>query len=166
MTKRFFLVVKAAVNDDFSLLNLERGFINNLGVGMGNFSEASILEYLYKKYPTDYIKRTISDYYFMKGRYEDAYRSLFGIVQYTATDYYKLGIAYLMDGYPDVADNFFTKSILLGDNVYNAYMAKVILQAQSGDFKGVVYYLKLILKKERVWLNTNVFLSFDIKLVP
>lgn len=166
MTKRFFLVVKAAVSDDFSLLNLERGFINNLGVGMGNFSEASILEYLYKKYPTDYIKRTISDYYFMKGRYEDAYRSLFGIVQYTATDYYKLGIAYLMDGYPDVADNFFTKSILLGDNVYNAYMAKVILQAQSGDFKGVVYYLKLILKKERVWLNTNVFLSFDIKLVP
>ncbi len=165
MVKRLFLVVKAAVDSDFSLLNLEGGFINNLGIDMNNFSETSILEYLYKKYPTDYIKRTISDYYLMKGNYEKAYRSLFGIVQYTATDYYKLGIAYLMDGYPDVADNFFTKSILLGDNVYNAYMAKVILQAQSGDFKGVVYYLKLILKKERVWLNTNVFLSFDIKLV-
>ncbi len=166
MTKRFFLSVKAAVDSDFALLNLEKGFINDLGVTIKRFSETSILQYLFKNYPTDYIKRTISDFYLIKNDYEDAYRSLFGFVQYTATDYYKLGIAYLMDGYPDVADNFFTKSILLSDDAYNAYMAKVIIQAQAGDFKGVLYYLKLILKKDRVWLNSNEFLSFDIKLVP
>ncbi len=163
--KRLFLVLKAVIGDDFDLLNLEKGFLSNLGVKINTISETTILRYLYDKYPTDYIKRAISDFYLINKDYEDAYRALFGIVQYTAVDYYKLGIAYLMDGYPDVADNFFTKSILLGDDVYNAYMAKVILQAQAGDLKGVVYYLKLILKKERVWLNTNVFLSFKIKLV-
>ncbi len=165
IAKRTFLVIKAAVNSDFALLSLEKGFVNSLGADIKGFSEKDILEYFYKNYPTDYIKRTISDFYLIKNDYEDAYRALFGIVQYTATDYYKLGIAYLMDGYPDVADNFFTKSILLSGDVYNAYMAKVILQAQSGSFKGVTYFLKLILKKERVWLNTDVFLSFKIRLV-
>ena len=163
-TKRLLLIVKAAVNDDFVFLNLEKTDINELGVNIADFSQLSVLKYFYKNYPTDFIKRTISDYYLMKHDYENAYRSLFNINQYSSADYYKLGIAYLMDGYPDAADNFLTKSILLSDGVYNAYFAKVILQAQSGDYNGVVYYLKMILKKDRGWMNMNAFLSFDIEL--
>ncbi len=162
--KRMFLLVKSALNDDLVFLKLEKEFARKVNIDIDTSSNLTILKYFYKYYPTNFIKRTISDYYLMMKNYEESYRALFDIQPYSAEDYYKLGIGYLLDNYPNVADNFFTKSILKGDNLYNAYMAKVILQAQKGDLNGVVYYLKLILKKERMWLNTDVFLTFDIEL--
>ena len=162
--KHMFLLVKSALDDDLVFLNLEKEFAKKINIDIDTSSNLTILKYFYSHYPTNFIKRVISDYYLMIKNYEEAYRALFDIQPYTAEDYYKLGIAYLLDNYANVADNFFTKSILKGDNFYNAYMAKVILQAQKGDLKGVMYYLKLILKKERMWLNTDVFLTFDIEL--
>ncbi len=165
-TKRLFLVVKAALDDDLAFLTLERPFERLFGFNMDTSSNLEVLKYLTRYYPTDFIKRTLSDYYLIKRDYENAYRALFGIPNYNAVDYYKFGIAYLLDGYPEVADNFFTKSILNGVEFYNAYVAKEIIQAMKGDYQGVLYYMKIILKKERAWLNTDVNLSFRINFLP
>jgi tetratricopeptide (TPR) repeat protein len=126
---------------------------------------AEILEYFNKSYKNNnFIKRALSDCYLFDKKYNEAYRAMFGIPQYSSEDYYKLGIAYLMSGFPEAADNFFTKSILKGIDIYNAYMAKAIMQAQKGDLKGILYYLKIMLKKDMSWLNTYIFLSFDLEL--
>ncbi len=162
-TKRLFLIVKAALHDDLAFLEIEKPFEKMLGLKIERFSNLNILKYLVKYYPTDFIRRTLSDYYLIKKDYENAYRALFGIPVYNAVDYYKFGIAYLLDGYPEVADNFFTKSILNGVGFYNAYVAKEIIQAMKQDYHGVLYYLKIILKKQRAWLDTDVTLSFRIE---
>ncbi len=163
--KHLFLLIKAAINNDLEFLSVEKEFedIINLNIDVTNYT--TIMEYFNKKYKNSvFIKRTLADCYLFDKQYEKAYRAMFGIPQYNAEDYYKMGIAYYLDGYPEAADNFFTKSILKGVDLTNAYMAKAIMQAQKGDLKGVVYYLKIMLKKDLAWYNTYIFLSFDLEL--
>ncbi len=160
--RRLFLVIRAALNDDLDYIRLESAFLKSFGLAIDATNNLSIIKYFARYYPTDFIRRTLSDYYLIEKDYEDAYRALFGIPVYTAVDYYKFGIAYLLDGYPEVADNFFTKSILKSAGMYDGYVAKVILQAAKGDLKGIEYYLKIILKRERAWFNSDVYLSYKI----
>ncbi len=163
--KHLFLLIKAAMNGNLSFLSIEKEFERMINLDIDTTNYTTVMEYFDKTYKNNvFIKRTLADCYLFDKKYEKAYRAMFGIPQYSAEDYYKLGISYLMSGYPEVADNFFTKSILKGVDISNSYMAKAIIQAQKGDLKGVAYYLKILLKKGMVWFNTYIFLSFDLEL--
>jgi tetratricopeptide (TPR) repeat protein len=163
--KHMFLLIKSAIKGDLAFLSLEKEFERMINIDINTKNYTTILEYFNKSYKNNnFIKRALSDCYLFDKKYNEAYRAMFGIPQYSSEDYYKLGIAYLMSGFPEAADNFFTKSILKGIDIYNAYMAKAIMQAQKGDLKGILYYLKIMLKKDMSWLNTYIFLSFDLEL--
>ncbi len=164
--KHLFLLIKASMGSDLGFLRLEKEFESVINLNIDASSYTTILEYFNKAYKNNiFIKRTLSDCYLFDKQYNKAYRALFGIPQYSSEDYYKLGIAYLMSGFNEAADNFFTKSILKGIDLYNAYMAKAIMQAQKGDLKGIIYYLKIMLKKDMAWYNTYIFLSFNMELI-
>ncbi|AEA33990.1 tetratricopeptide repeat protein [Hippea maritima] len=164
--KRVFLLFEAALGQDLDYLSIEKAFERAIGIGWNPSSLVSLCEYFFKNYDNDFIKRLMATMYLLNGQPQKAYQAMYNVKVYTAEDYYKLGVAYLLSGYPEIADNFFTKSILKGDNFYNAYVAKAIIQASKGSLVGVKYYLKIILKKEAklAWLNTDVFLSYDIRL--
>ncbi len=164
--KKIFLLFEAALNEDIDYLYIQRAFEKSIHLNWNPESLITICNYFYKSYGNDFLKRVMATMYLMSGKPNKAYKALYNIKIYTSLDYYKLGMAYLIAGYPDIADNFFTKSILKGSTFYNAYVGKAIIQANKGSLTGIKYYLKIILKKENnlAWLNTDVFLSYKILL--
>ena len=164
--KKVFFLFEAALNEDTDYLYIQRAFERAMHLEWNPVNLITLCNYFYKSYGNDFLKRVMATMYLMAGKPNKAYEAMYNIKIYTALDYYKLGMAYLIAGYPDIADNFFTKSILKGSNFYNAYVGKAIIQAKKGSLTGIKYYLKIILKKESnlAWLNTDVFLSYKILL--
>ena len=162
--KKIFLLFEAALNEDVDYLYIQKTFERSIHLNWNPESLVSLCNYFYQSYNNDFLKRVMATMYLISGKPNRAYKAMYNIKVYTATDYYKLGMAYLIAGYPDIADNFFTKSILKGSTFYNSYVGKAIIQAKKGSLTGIKYYLKIILKKENnlAWLNTDVFLSYKI----
>lgn len=164
--RKVFLLFEAALNQDIDYLFIQRNFERMMHLYWNPKNLLTLCDYFYKNYQNDFLKRLMATMYLISGKPQKAYEAMYNIKVYSAEDYYKLGIAYLLDGYPDVADNFFTKSIIKGVNFYNSYIAKAIIQAEKGSLTGIKYYLKIILKKQQklAWLNTNVYLTYKIQL--
>ncbi len=164
--KKVFLLFEAALNEDVDYLYVQRGFERQQHIYWNPKDLVTLCSYFYKKYENDHLRRLMATMYLIDKKPKKAYEAMYNIKVYTAEDYYKLGIAYLLSGYPDIADNFFTKSILKGSNFFNSYVGKAIIQATKGSLTGIEYYLKIILKKEPqfAWLSTDVYLTYDIKL--
>lgn len=164
--KKVFLLFRAALNQDTDYLSIQKPLEESMHIYWDTTSLETICNYLYKEYRNDFLRRTMATIYLLDNKPKKAYEAMYNIKVYSAEDYYKLGIAYLLSGYPEIADNFFTKSILKGANFFNSYVAKAIIQAQKGSLTGIQYYLKIILKKKdkMAWLNTDLFLSYKIRL--
>ncbi|WP_022670426.1 tetratricopeptide repeat protein [Hippea alviniae] len=164
--KKVFLLFRAALNQDTDYLSIQKPFEESMHIYWDASSLETICNYLYNEYKNDFLRRTMATIYLLDNEPQKAYESMYNIKVYSAEDYYKLGVAYLLSGYPDIADNFFTKSILKGANFFNSYVAKAIIQAQKGSLTGIQYYLKIILKKKdkMAWFNTDLFLSYKIRL--
>jgi len=164
--KKVFLLFEAALNQDVDYLFIQRDFERSMHLYWNPKSLVTLCNYFYENYHNDFLRRLMATMYLMNNEPKKAYEAMYDINVYSAGDYYKLGVAYLLAGYPDVADNFFTKSILKGVNFYNSYVAKAIIQASKKSLVGIKYYLKIILKKQQnlAWLNTDVYLTYKIEL--
>ncbi len=164
--KKVFLLFEAALNQDIDYLFIQRDFERSMHLYWNPKSLVTLCNYFYENYHNDFLRRLMATMYLMNNEPNKAYEAMYDIKVYSAEDYYKLGVAYLLAGYPDIADNFFTKSILKGVNFYNSYVAKAIIQAEKGSLVGIKYYLKIILKKQQnlAWLNTDVYLTYKIVL--
>lgn len=164
--RKVFLLFESALNQDVNYLFIQKDFERAMHLYWNPKNLLTLCNYFYENYQNDFLKRLMATMYLISDKPQKAYEAMYNIEVYSAEDYYKLGIAYLLDGYPDVADNFFTKSIMKGVNFYNSYIAKAIIQAEKGSLTGIEYYLKIILKKHQklAWLNTNVYLTYKIKL--
>ncbi len=164
--RKVFLLFEAALNQDVDYLFIQKNFEKTMHLYWNPDNLLTLCNYFYENYQNDFLKRLMATMYLISHKPQKAYEAMYNIRVYSAEDYYKLGIAYLLDGYPDIADNFFTKSIMKGVDFYNSYIAKDIIQAEKGSLTGVKYYLKIILKKQQkfAWLNTSVYLTYKIKL--
>ena len=164
--KKVFLLFEAALNQDVDYLYIQKDFEKQLDINWNPTNLLTLCNFFYKNYQNDFIRRLMATMYLISHKPQKAYESMYNIKVYSAEDYYKLGVAYLLAGFPNIADNFFTKSILKASNFFNSYIAKAIIQAQKGSLTGIKYYLKIILKKQPkfAWLSTDVYLTYKIRL--
>ncbi len=162
--KEILMMVKAALDGDLAFLGVQRRQRAFIHCTMNMEDYYHIFEYVLKHYPSDKLRRAAYMYFILKNKPVKAYESLYGLKNYTAADYYHLGIAYLLSGYTEIANNFFTKSLLVDKKFYQSYISKAIIQAMMGKIDGVKYYIGQA-KSYKPSKKLKLRLSFNIDII-